>query len=279
MKSKILVTGATGNIGRHFVDWMLSSGHKNLILAVRYNSISKLDEHSRLHCEIRTFHDLNFLSESEYAVLLDGVDVVVDLAWLNGTNLYNSLENLTWLHGKVNFARACVRSQISKYIGIGTCLEYRVSDEPHAVNSAIEPKCLYAQSKVAIHKLLSKIFIESNATFVWARIFFIEGLVSDGSKLHSYIDNNLKVGKTVTLGSSTRIRDYIHIKKVVKKLEMITINSHIVGVFNICEGKKESIRDIALRIARNYNAEHLVCFNEDDFRSEEGEIIIGVPNL
>lgn len=273
------MTGATGNIGRHFVDWMLSSGYKNLILAVRNNSISKLDESTLLHCEIRTFHDLNFLSESEYAVLLDGVDVVVDLAWFSGPNLYGSLENLTWLYGKVDFARACVRSQVSKYIGIGTCLEYRVSDEPHTVDSAIDPKCLYAQSKVVIHKLISKIFNESNVAFVWARIFFIEGLVSDGSKLHSYIDNNLKVGKKVTLGSSRRIRDYMHVQKVVEKLEMITTNSHIAGVFNICEGKKESIRDIALRIAGNYKAEHLVSFNEDDSRPEEGEIIIGVPNL
>ena len=275
MKTTILMTGATGFIGQKVLDMLLRMD-VNIVLVVRRGSKKKLPN-LKLHDKV--IYTDNIFNESE-AWWLDAcfnVDTLLHLAWFAEHNSYmESPKNEECLYGSIVMAVGALKAKVKKIVGIGTCLEYKISEQRLSIDTPLAPKSLYAKSKSELYFYLSNCSGHHQFKFSWCRIFFIYGDDEPITKLHSYIRSELTGGRKVILKYGDAKRDYLHVDFVARRIVDVTM-SDIEGVFNICSGKSIKIKEVAYQIADEIGVDrsYIVAGNE----VHEFKEIIGTPSL
>ena len=127
----ILVTGGTGFVGQQIVKSLLRVDH-DIIVLVRKGSLNPFDKEKKV--KIITSEDIFAENEAWWSKVIQNVDTIVHSAWYAKPKTYlNSLENLKCLNGTIIMAKAILKSEVSKFIGIGSCLEYEKSLIPKTV--------------------------------------------------------------------------------------------------------------------------------------------------
>jgi len=126
MTRRILITGATGFVGRQVLKALLE-GDTRLICVMRNESSKEIPHSPQIEKKVLT---KNLFSEEEvwWREILQGVDTIVHLAWYVEPATYQtSKKNLDCLIGTLQIAKAALRAGVRRFVGVGTCLEYKSS--------------------------------------------------------------------------------------------------------------------------------------------------------
>lgn len=153
--SKILLTGATGFIGRSLVPALLSAGHE-----VRCAVWQKVDT---LNTEQVVINKLEL--QTDWTEALDGIDIVIHLAarvHIMKENTQTSLDEYCKINSIAtkNFAEQAARHQVKRFIFLSSIKvngEYTVANSPFSEESTIQPEDPYAQSKLYAEHYLQAI--------------------------------------------------------------------------------------------------------------------------
>lgn len=275
MKSTILLTGATGFIGRRILDLLLRQD-VNIVIVVRNQSSKCLP---KLRLQDKIIYTDNIFSETEswWEKLFFNVDIVLHLAWFAEHDSYmDSPINEECLRGSISMAVGAIKAGVKKIVGIGTCLEYQISDEGLSIDTPLAPQSAYAKSKAELYYFLSEYSSRYPFMFTWCRIFFIYGDDEPAAKLHSYIRGELIAGRKVILKYGDAKRDYLHVDLVAKRIIDLTFGERG-GVFNICSGQSVKIKEVAYQIADDIGADRSLIVSEGAVH--EFKQIQGVPNF
>jgi nucleoside-diphosphate-sugar epimerase len=125
MRKRILLTGATGFVGRQILSALLKAD-VDLRLVIRNGSESRLPQTGV--SEIMRTADLFKESAEWWAAACQGVDVVVHAAWYAEPGVYmQSLKNFECLAGTLQLAIGCAQAGVRRVVGIGSCAEYDIS--------------------------------------------------------------------------------------------------------------------------------------------------------
>lgn len=275
MKTTILLTGATGFIGKRILSLLLHQDI-NIVLVVKRQSVERLPN-LRLHDKVICTDNLFDESKSWWANACSSVDIVLHLAWFAEHGSYmNSKKNEECLRGSINMVEGAKRAGVKKIIGIGTCLEYLISGQKLSVDSPLFPISLYAKSKVAFYYFLKAQARRQQFMYAWCRVFFTYGDDEPITKLHSHIRSELIAGRKVILEFGNTTRDYLHVDLVAKKIVDVALKN-FEGDFNICSGKAVKIKELAYLIADELGIDRSYIVSKN--RTHEFESIIGVPSL
>lgn len=269
---KVLVTGASGFVGRHIVTELLSRDCFTVVVirSDRYFSNFEQKNFKRI-----LTNNLFLEDKKKYFQILEGIDIVIHAAWYYDPKLYlDSYENITCLTGSLRMIDACIERKIEKFVGIGTCYEYDFTDGILNELSKINPKSLYGASKASLYFIASELMNSNGIKFSWCRPFFLYGEGENENKLHSYIHNQLKNNLPVYLTSGDQIRDYLDVKIAATKIVNVALGEHI-GAVNICSGNYSTVREIALKIAEKYSRTELIRFGERNKRRIDPDVIVG----
>ena len=155
MKSRILVTGSTGFVGRQVVNSLASAGAQ-LRLVLR--DVNKFADQALLeNVDIVTTPDLFAESVEWWRRKCADIDVLVHLAWHAEPGEYlNSEKNMDCLVGSLNMAKGSALAGVKRFVGIGTCFEYDLSFSVLAADTPIKPLSPYAAAKAALYLTLSQ---------------------------------------------------------------------------------------------------------------------------
>ena len=272
----ILVTGGTGFVGQQIVKSLLRVDH-DIIVLVRKGSLNPFDKEKKV--KIITSEDIFAENEAWWSKVIQNVDTIVHSAWYAKPKTYlNSLENLKCLNGTIIMAKAILKSEVSKFIGIGSCLEYEKSLIPKTVNTPLNPMSIYASTKVSTFFNLKNLFKnKTSLKFAWCRLFFMYGENEPESKLSNYVMKQLDMNKEVYLTDGKQIRDYMDVADVGMVIKNLCLNN-LSGEFNICSGIGLSVRDYVTKIAKNRNKVHLLKFGYRKGDPLDDFYIVGKPN-
>jgi len=276
MKKNILITGASGFIGKKLVYLLLKKKFK--IKAIVRKS-SKLDKKFNDKNITKVFTNNIFKNNSNWwSKVLKDVSVVVHLAWyVKPPNYLESKKNMECMNGTLTLAKACAQSKVNKFLGVGTCLEYDLTAMKKIdIHHSLRPLNLYSSCKVKTFFLLNNLFKKTKTNFSWLRLFYVYGKEDYSQKLIPYLHNNLSKNKKVIIQNGNFVRDYIHVNKVVKKILKIVLKKNNENIYNICSGKPITIKKIAIKIAKKYKKENLLKFKVHKKKSIER--IVGVDN-
>jgi dTDP-6-deoxy-L-talose 4-dehydrogenase (NAD+) len=273
---KILVTGASGFVGRHVLRNLLDK--QITVRAIVRTGKEIFFKNKNLKLELVTTDDLFKENNDWFVEQCKGIDIIIHLAWFVKHEKYlESIKNIDCLLGSLRFAQAAIKAKIKRFVGIGTCLEYDLSAGALSINTPLNPLSLYAYTKVALYKELSREFSERSVEFCWGRLFYLYGEGEDKRRLVPYIHNKLSKGETVELTNGNKILDYLNVSEASRVIAEIAL-SYKQGPFNICSGKPITIKELAEQIADIYGRRDLLKFNIHPKNFTDPINILGIPN-
>jgi len=244
---KVLVTGATGFVGRHVVDRLLARGHD--VIAVgrdikRAGEMPWIDRVKFIQCDLH----------EDYRQLLEPnnlPDALIHLAWSGLPNYQGFFHISKNLPADLAFLEAAVMSGVSHLIVAGTCLEYGMKDGPLSEDMETSPTTAYGFAKDTLRKSLQLLQMEKPFTFQWMRLFYMYGKGQNPKSLMSQFDQAIDEGKRVfNMSKGDQLRDYLPIEEVAEYFSVALENPRCQGVVNCCSGKPISVLDLVTQQRR-----------------------------
>lgn len=262
---KVLVTGATGFVGRHVVNELVKRG-------IKVTATSRDPEKARL---IEWFGKVEYIPldlgdrSSDMCNIFGHQDVVVHLAW-SGLPNYRDLAHIEKsLPDSYNFLKNCVMNGTKQVLVAGTCLEYGMQCGPLSEETPAMPFTSYGLAKDSLRKFLEMVQREFCFVFQWIRFFYMYGQGQNSNSLISQLDAAIDEGKKeFPMSGGEQLRDYLSINEVANRICYCVENPRINGIINCCSGKPVSVRTLVEKRIMERGAEiklNLGCFPYPDY--------------
>ena len=247
-RRKILVTGATGYIGR----WTLPLLHKKRFEVHAVSRRPRGDDTEGIK-----WHRCDLLTDPVTIVKRVKPDVLLHFAWITEHGHYwNSAQNLVWVEASLRLLRAFVSEGGVRAVIAGTCAE----DDGVAVGSSAESSLmiyrpsLYGVAKDALRRIIDTYARETGLSWAWGRIFHSFGPFEDSRRLVPSIIRPLSRGEAAHCTHGRQVRDFLYVEDIADAFVKL-VSSDVEGPVNIGSGKGLSIREIALMIAEQVGVE------------------------
>ena len=274
---RILLTGASGFVGRQIGKALLARGH-DVVLVLRPGGLERSGFPADRWRVIET-DDLFAENADWWAEHLDGMDTIIHAAWYVEPGKYlDSLLNIDCARGSLRLAEATVRADVRHLIGIGTCFEYRLPNAEIAADSEVGPVTLYAAAKLALYEMLKRRLTGTDVDFTWARLFYLFGEGEHPARLFPMLHRKLAAGEQVTLSSGDKIRDFLDVAEAGELIATLAETGQT-GIANICSGRPVTIRAVAEEIADLYDRRDLLEFGTATVHPRDPAAVAGTCNV
>lgn len=242
---KVLVTGATGFIGRYVVNELLRYEHhviatsRNLDKAHTYDWFSQVQY---IPC------DLNVVQENFFQ-FFQQPELLIHLAWEglpNYKDLFHLEENL---FSNYRFLKNMLEHGLKHLVVTGTCFEYGMQSGALSEDMEAKPDNPYGLAKDTLRKFLQQLQKKIDFELKWVRLFYMYGKGQSPKAILSQLDKALQNGETsFNMSGGEQLRDYLPVEKVAEYIVKIAMQNKVHGIINCCNGKPSSIR----KLVENY---------------------------
>ena len=241
---RVLVTGASGFIGRHCLPMLLEKGYQ--VHAVVPAEALKLDL-PEVH-----WHVADLLEVAGVPAMLEKVQAshLLHFAWVTTPGIYwSSPENLRWLQTSLELLRNFKAYGGQRVLMAGSCAEYDWRFGYCSENiTPLLPGTLYGICKVALSRILMSFADREDLSAAWGRIFFLYGPHENPERLVPAVINALLEDSPALCTHGGQIRDYLYVKDVASAFVAL-LDSEVEGAVNIASGRPIELKEIILRIA------------------------------
>ena len=227
MKKKCLITGSTGFIASHLIDYL---SQKNFLIS--------LYDKKRFKYKIKNqkfyLADIKNLKALEKAT--KKVDILFHFA--ASADLIKSNENPfhaidTNITGTINVLKACVKNKVKKIIFASSI--YAISEQGQ----------IYSRSKLASEMIIESICKKYNIKFVILRFGTVYGeRANKFNTVKNFVDQAKKNKKILRDTPGKELRSYINVSDVVKIIYLLNKKKFENNYFNIFGKKKITVRKL-----------------------------------
>ncbi len=248
---KVVVTGATGFVGRHVVGKLVQSGFQ-VTVVVRDDHRAKVFnwyEHVRL---IQANLQIDY---SPVLKCLPKTDVLIHLAWPGLPNFQDNFHVFKNLRSDLNFLKACVETGLTHLVVAGTCLEYGLQSGALTESMDTHPITPYGFAKDSLRKSLQ--FLQRDYSFIlqWMRLFYMFGDGQNPKSLIPQLDLAIDQKKSsFDMSTGNQLRDYLSIEDVATNILLAVKNPSINGIVNNSSGSPISILDLVRNRCQERNS-------------------------
>lgn len=272
----ILLTGATGFVGRQILHALLSRG-ATVRLVLRPTSNTDDLPIDLVESAIRT-DDLFFQSPQWWTDHCRSIQTVIHSAWFVQPGVYlQSPLNLDCLIGTLNLAKGAAFAGVKRFVGIGTCIEYELSGGYLSTETPLNPTTPYASAKAAAYLMLKDWLPLHSCQFAWCRLFYLHGPGEDSRRLVPYLRSRLEAGLPAELTSGDQVRDFLDVRDAGQMIADVALSDRQ-GAFNICSGTPVTIRELATQIAQQYNRPDLLRFGARPDNLVDPPVVVGITD-
>lgn len=287
---RVLITGFSGFVARHFVEYLnflkidveiygidikeppydLKQFLPKIKISFKVLDMTDIGQLEKLFSEFVPDYILHLAAYSSVAY-----------SWKNPTESFMNNSNifLNLIQTTQKYNPEC------RILSVGSSEEYgNVGREnlPIRENQPLQPVSPYAVARVS-QEMLSRIFSDAfHMQIVLTRSFNHIGPRQDNrfvvpSFINRILDikrKGLRYGEIET-GDITIIRDFIDVRDVVRAYYLLLLKGNAGEVYNICSGKGISLKEIIDIIAEQMGIEVMSRINMDLVRPRDNRIIVG----
>lgn len=247
-RGRVLLTGASGFIGRAAIKPLLDSGFE--VHAVARHPLADVAE-----VQWRQTDLLNEASLRD-AVLSIKPTHLLHFAWYAEPGKYwTSTANFDWLRASLLLLRTFHECGGDRAVMAGTCAEYEwLSDVYSEDASPRRPATLYGACKNALQGVFAAYSRQAGLSSAWGRIFFPFGPHEHMSRLIPSVACSLLKGQVAECTPGEQIRDFMHVDDVAAAFVAL-LASEVQSAVNIGSGAgvrvKEIVRTIGEQVGRS----------------------------
>ena len=247
---KVLLTGASGFIGRHCFTSLLERGY----------DIIPLDRTHSPGIDLLKYFDRtkDFIREAK-------ADLLIHTAWDIGPDYKNSKKNLEWVSSSLNLVKWFYEMGGQRALTIGTCFEYGgstptfIEDYPNPL-----PKTLYGLSKYSMYQLLKKYSEDSGLSYVHTRLFYLYGPNDRPNCLVPSVARGLLKNEIVKCYNQDQYRDYLYVEDVAEAIVTILSYPNIFNAINVGSGIGTTVKEITQFISAYLNKVDKIVYDDEN---------------
>jgi dTDP-6-deoxy-L-talose 4-dehydrogenase (NAD+) len=244
---KILLSGASGFIGRRLLDSLIDRGHSVTALGRNPESIAACegsDQTDFIHCELENPPAALLHNCADYDLLIHG-------AWGRLGNYRDTWHFEENLHMHREFLTGLVEAGLPQITVLGTCLEYGFQEGALSEEAPCQPVLAYPRGKHALHEYLLELQQSREFRLQWLRLFYIYGPDQRGKSLFSQLQQAIDDGlDEFAMSPGDQVRDYIHVDDLAGMIAEIAENPNFDGTVNCSGGQPDTV----LNLVRQYIA-------------------------
>lgn len=235
----VLITGATGFIGRAVVRAALAAGEP---VTAFCRQPQALPAHPLLKTvAITGLEDIR----------AEAGDRLIHLAW-GEVGKYTDPHNLTGnLVPQFDFLRRMVESGLRDITVAGTCLEYGMQEGALREDAACQPVTYYGLAKLTLLRMLEILHQQTDGGFSlkWLRYFYVYGEGQRPQSLFGQLETAIARGDAeFPMSPADQQRDFIHIDTVAHNTLAAALQTEVEGIINIGNGRAATVREQAERL-------------------------------
>jgi nucleoside-diphosphate-sugar epimerase len=242
MSQRVLITGASGFIGRNCLQRFVNRGYE--VTATAATRVG--DDEPGI-----SWRQADMLDSDQIAdVVADAqADTLLHLAWIvKPGEAYTSPENFRWVTSSMELVEQFVQRGGQRVIVAGTCYEYdQTYGWCHERRTPTNPDTVYGVCKNALRQLLSAYCNTADVSFAWPRIFFLYGPYEHPNRLVSSVVRSLLNGEAAKCSHGRQLRDYLYVEDLADALVALC-ESDIQNEINIASGAPVTLAEIVTRI-------------------------------
>ncbi|MDR0754078.1 MAG: NAD(P)-dependent oxidoreductase [Prevotellaceae bacterium] len=251
---KILITGATGFVGKHLIPQLANTCIEAEILTVNRNVEKAKNMFKNIKCK-------HILSNDYESIMKFNPEIVIHLATLSTSR--NNMEiirpmieaNIIFGVNLLSVLSKC--SNLKLFVNTGSFAEYRTgTDKPNAAY-------LYAATKSAFRSFVDYYSNLAGFKYITAVPYTVYGSNDTAKKIIDYIRESLSTQSPVKMTKGEQILDFIHVSDVANFFVKLIENAQNIiekmpngENFYVGTGVGTKIRDLAKLIE---NAENKKC--------------------
>lgn len=242
----LLVTGATGFIGRSVIRAALARGHR--VTAI-------VRDAGRAAAVLPVGHPdlvLAVSSLEDFEPAATGYDRLVHLAWPSGLK-YTDPAHVTGVLGpQFIFLDKLVQAGLRDITVAGTCVEYGMLEGALSEETADRPVIYYALAKRALFAMLRVLQAGNKDLRVkWLRYFYAYGADQRPQSLYPQLLAAIaRKDKTFKMSQGDQRRDFIHVDTIAHNTVVIAEQTEQLGIINIGNGRDVRVVDFVRDVMR-----------------------------
>jgi len=249
---RVLVTGATGCVGRQALPLLVDRGWD--VLGV----------HSRTPPPaIRgvEWRQADLLDSGQVTALISQArpSHLLHLAWYIAPGRWAAApENYSWVRASLDLATTFKAAGGTRMVSAGSCLEYDWNAGVCAEGSTpLVPHTVYGTCKHATELVTSSLMSGQGTSSAWGRIFFLYGPHEHPDRLVSSVIRSILAGQPARTSHGEQIRDYLYAADVADAFVQL-LDSDVTGPVNIASGEQIALKHIVVRIGHLMGRQDLI---------------------
>jgi len=266
---KILVTGASGYLGRYVLAALQGQGHE-------VHAVSTQAQVSQVGV---SWEQGDLLKAGQAGRLMERVkpEALIHLAWYaKHGSFWTARENLTWADATAHLIEAFHRSDGRRLVSAGTCAEYDWS-QGYCVEdrTTTSPHTLYGKCKDATRQFTQAYCEVNGLSYAWGRVFFPYGPGESPARLLPSVLQALQQGEPVRCSHGRQFRDFLHASDVAAALVHLAVGTDVSGVFNISSGQPVRLGTVVELCASHFQRPAPIQFGAISVPADDPPMLVG----
>jgi nucleoside-diphosphate-sugar epimerase len=243
---RVLLTGATGFIGRHCVPALAARGYE--VHAVSSNAPAATPPAP----DGARWHQVDLLDAARVSSLLAAVRPthLLHCAWYAVPGKYwTAADNFRWVEASLHLLQTFAACGGERVVGVGSCAEYDwdygYCSERH---TPLTPATTYGVCKHALRLLLDALCKQAGLSGAWGRVFFLYGTHEHEQRLVASVIKSLLREQPARCSHGRQLRDFLYARDAADALAAL-LDADVSGAVNIASGVPVTLRQVIAEVA------------------------------
>lgn len=242
----ILITGASGYIGRHVLEKATKLTNNVSVVDVKFSDFPQ---------SVRLYQEdiLTQCSSDDLYSKLGKPDVIIHLAWKDGFN-HKSDAHLQNLSAHYEFIRNMIDHGCKNVNIMGSMHEVGYWEGEINENTPCNPMSPYGIAKNALRQATMTYCEDKDVSLKWLRAFYITGDDKHNKSIFAKIlEMEAEEKPTFPFTDGKCKYDFQDIEILAEQIVKASVQTEINGIINVCSGKPVALKDKVEEFIKEHN--------------------------